>query len=153
MALLEFLLANGGTPDWTDEDGWQPLHYAARAEDIRSSRILLEAGPTPFDLDFGDGVIEQAIKSNRPESIVAIFDSTFYPQRSLVRTRRLKSFELTPIQFAAGSTNCYIIELLLQRGGHPNENPAYYGGRTALQEAAEKGRMAMISLLLNADAE
>jgi ankyrin repeat protein len=46
-AVLQALLAAGAHPEGATEDGLQPLHFAARTNEVRHVRALLEGGAGP----------------------------------------------------------------------------------------------------------
>ncbi|KAK6080827.1 Protein fem-1-like protein [Seiridium cupressi] len=55
----------------------------------------------------------------------------------------------SPLQAAVCHGNVEMLELLLQAGARPNDKLHGFGGRTALQEAAEKGEIGIAKLLLD----
>ena len=61
--------------------------------------------------------------------------------------------EGTALQFAAISGSIAIANELIQRGANVNAAPLGEDGRTALEGAAEHGRLDMVQLLLNLEAE
>jgi ankyrin repeat protein len=61
--------------------------------------------------------------------------------------------EGTALQFAAIAGSIVIANELIQRGANVNAAPLGKNGRTALEGAAEHGRLDMVQLLLNLEAE
>ena len=61
--------------------------------------------------------------------------------------------EGTALQFAAISGSIAIAHELIDRGANVNAAPVGWDGRTALEGAAEHGRLDMVQLLLNLEAE
>jgi ankyrin repeat protein len=61
--------------------------------------------------------------------------------------------EGTALQFAAIAGSIVIVNELIQRGANVNAAPLGENGRTALEGAAEHGRLDMVQLLLNLEAE
>jgi len=59
----------------------------------------------------------------------------------------------TALQFAAIAGSIAIVNELVQRGANVNAAPMSKNGRTALEGAAEHGRLDMVQLLLNLEAE
>ena len=70
-------------------------------------------------------------------------------ERSLISVHE----EGTALQFAAISGSIAIANELIQKGANVNAVPVGENGRTALEGAAEHGRLDMVQLLLNLEAE
>ncbi|KAL8904793.1 MAG: hypothetical protein Q9171_006911 [Xanthocarpia ochracea] len=126
-----------------------PLQTSLHQGNIELVQFLLEAG-APVDMVLNeDGLLQIAVHQSNME-LVELLLSYGAP----ICTPTLWPFEMTPVQAAAENGNPAFLRVLLDNttdiAGYLsiNEGPSPYGGRTALQVAAEKGHVKMVELLL-----
>ncbi|KAL8915125.1 MAG: hypothetical protein Q9172_006954 [Xanthocarpia lactea] len=126
-----------------------PLQTSLYQGNIELVQFLLVAGAPVNIIHNEDGLLQIAIRHSNME-LVELLLSYGAP----ICTPALWPFEMTPVQAAAENGNPAFLRTLLENttdiAGYLsiNEGPSSYGGRTALQGAAEKGHVEMVELLL-----
>ncbi len=153
-ALISLLLEAGADVRARDDDGYMPLHLAARYGTAEAVRALLRAGAAVdarargFSIHYGwDWTPLHLAVANNPDPEVAalLLEAGANP--------RARGYEgETPIHMAAGNEDPALAALLLEAGADANARGST--GRTPLHQAARSnGNPALIAVLLDAGAE
>jgi ankyrin repeat protein len=93
--------------------------------------------------------LQAAAQNGHLEVVLLLLEEGAEVERSSIS----EDEEGTALQFAAISGYIAIVNELIQRGANVNAGPMGKNGRTALEGAAEHGRLDMVQLLLNLEAE
>lgn len=153
-AVVSLLAEAGADVHARDDNGYMPLHHAARHGTPGAVRTLLGAGAEVDARALGYSIhygwdwtpLHLAVVNNPdPEVAAALLEAGANP--------RARGYEgETPIHLAAQNENPALATLLLEAGADANARGST--GRTPLHEAATRnGNPAMVAVLLDAGAE
>jgi ankyrin repeat protein len=148
--ILDVILATGdfdinGRVD-THEDGWTPLHFALRVNNMTTVRYLLEKGADPT-IGTHDGGITQFHAAAAYVGESDILDLFLANNKQFDIDHRNQS-GMTALHMAIKESNTAAAKFLLSNGANPNA--ADRNGRTPLHVAAYYTKdMDIVKLLLN----
>ena len=147
---LEGLLKKPLNPDVADENGWKPLHHAAKQGHVEPIRLLLEAGAeieaqnrwgmTPFCVAAWRGHVQcvyflsEAGASNQPTQ-----DEPTQDQENMKN--------MSPMHYAVATNRLEIVRFLVETGA--NKDQLLSDGTTPMHLAVDEGHLDMIKLLVH----
>lgn len=139
--VVSHLLAAGASLNALDNEGYTPLHWAAaQSGNGRVVARLLDAGANPLaESNDGRTPLHSALRYSAAQSVISV----------LVRAGAAEN--LTPLQLAVLQDDSDVVASLLGEGADPNVADAY--GWSALHFAAPLGALAVVSALLEAQAD
>jgi ankyrin repeat protein len=132
------------------------LQGAARRNQIEMARLLLssqaDVNAAPLKLT-GYGPRRTALQAAACTSNVKMIQLLLEAGADVESKVRHEDEEGTALQFAAISGSISVASVLIENGADVNAPGISRNGRTALEGAAEHGRLDMVQLLLNVEAE
>jgi ankyrin len=135
------LLDSGAAVDAAAVDGTTALHWAVRADQEGTTRLLLEAGANPAATDrYGTLPIHLAAENGSAALLAALLDAG-------ADVDALSPLGETPLMTAARTGVTAAIELLLERGAKVDARDSSFE-QTALMLAVREGHADAVSLLL-----
>jgi uncharacterized protein len=142
--LVRSLLANGGIPNQTDEQGRAGLHYAAINGNQVIILFLIKAGAKLDPKDrLGNTPLHLAADGNQVEAAKLLLDigAPVDPENK---------DGMTPLMVAANRGNVEIVQVLLAKGASVTKTD--YTGRDAAGWAVESHRPAVVQAIKRAQA-
>jgi uncharacterized protein len=141
-AAVQALIADGSSPNDTDDAGHAGLHIAAINGNAKITAILIRAGAQIDIKDpLGDTPLFYAADRDQPEICQMLLDARASPD---VQNRS----GVTPLMTAARRGNTDVVRLLLARGADPNMTD--FTGRDAVGWAEDSHKRALVQLLRQA---
>jgi ankyrin repeat protein len=139
---VQNLIANGASPNDTDDAGRTGLHIAATNGNARIVAILIKAGAQIDVKDpLGDTPLFYAADRDQAEICKLLLDA-----RAIVDVQNRSG--VTPLMTAARRGNADVVRLLLAGGADPNQTD--FTGRDAIGWAADSHKRQLIDLLRQA---
>jgi ankyrin repeat protein len=141
-ALVRSLVANGGNPNQTDDDGRTGLHYAAMSGNLQITAILIKANARLDIKDkLGNTPLHLASDNNQVDAAKLLVDVG-----APVNAENKNG--MTPLMMAANRGNIDIVQALLAKGA--NVAKTDFTGRDAAGWAAESHRPAVMQAIKRA---
>lgn len=151
--MVKYLLEKKVDTGVKDNDGCTPLLIAVKLGHEGVVDLLLKAGKYPW----GGGIVEEAIHYATCHGETAILEMLLDSQPGLqvkdIQFTRTLNESIFLLGLAARYGHDTTVELLLKRGASINCEDITEDGKTALQMAAEKGRIGVMKLLLEGGAD
>ncbi|XP_062567961.1 putative ankyrin repeat protein RF_0381 [Saccostrea cucullata] len=144
---VDFLLKAGAFINWSDDEGFQPLHFAAQCGNVAMINFLIENGShiysartnreglTPFHI---------AVDYGHIEAVEAFIESRTV---SVNMKTKLKQGGQTPLHRAVLKSHLKIIELLVEKGACIDTKDSE--GRQAIHYAAQADDPNVLEYILN----
>jgi ankyrin repeat protein len=153
LPVLRLLLEHWKSP--TTHDKCQALQVAADGRKLDAARLLLDHGadinaPPLSPLEGAPRTALQAAAGNSDHEMVRFFLEAGADVESKVPHEDEQG---TALQFAAISGSLRVVTLLIEKGADVHAPAMGEDGRTALEGAAEHGRLDVVQLLLNLGVE
>ena len=155
LEILQLLLERGAD----SQEKARVLQSAAYKGYLEAVKVLIDAGadvnaaPTSYSNDHNQGERRTALQAAAQQNHLDVVRLLLGKGAEVERSSISEDEEGTALQFAAISGSIVIANELIQRGANVNAAPLGDNGRTALEGAAEHGRLDMVQLLLNLEAE
>ena len=143
VARVRTLLADGNSPNQTDENGGTTgLHIAASNGNLQILAILYKAGADVNQKDaVGSIPLDYAVEHDHLEAAKLLVQL-----KSNINAQNKNG--MTPLMFAAKAGDSEMVRMLLAGGANPNT--ADYTGRDAAGWALESHRQSVVQILKNA---
>jgi uncharacterized protein len=136
------LLADGYSPNQTDESGTTGLHMAASTGNLQIIAILFKAGGDVNQRDkVGSTPLDYAADHDQREAAKLLLD-----MKAAVDAENKNG--MTPLMFAARVGDPELVRILLAHGANPNKSD--YTGRDAVSWALDSHRQAVVQVLKDA---
>jgi ankyrin repeat protein len=155
LEILQLLLEHGAN----SLEKARALQVAAHTGFFGAVEVLINAGadvnaaPTYYMRHLDQPEIRTALQAAAQEGHSDVVRLLLERGAEVERSSISADEEGTALQFAAIAGSIVIANELIQRGANVNAAPLGKNGRTALEGAAEHGRLDMVQLLLNLEAE
>lgn len=154
LEIVQLLLEHESDP----EEKGRALQAAAYLGLYEHVELLIHAGtdinaPLPWDTSGLEWAQMTALQAAAQQGHFDVIQLLLEEGAEVERSSISEGGEGTALQFAAISGSIAIANELVQRGANVNAAPMGRRGRTALEGAAEHGRLDMVQLLLNLEAE
>jgi ankyrin repeat protein len=136
------LLADGGSPNETDEGGSAGMHIAAGSGNLQLMAILYKAGADINQKDaIGSTPLDYAAEHGRLEAAKLLIQ-----MKANVNAQNKNG--MSPLMFAAKTGDPELVRMLLAGGANANAND--YTGRDAAGWALESHRQGVVQILKDA---
>lgn len=153
LDILNHLLAHGANP----REKARALQSAASRSKIECVRALIDFGADvnadPLPLYTWSRTYRTALQAAAENGFLEVVQLLIANGAEVERLSVGPDDQGTALQFAAIKGHIAVANELIQKGANVNALPIGEHGRTALEGAAEHGRLDMIQLLLNLEAE
>lgn len=137
-------LGKGADVAWSDADGLQGLHWAARQGQTAALQVLLEAGANAEGRDLkGRSALHWAATFGHLEASEVLLEK--------IPVEASAADHWLPLHFAAQNGHVEVVQALLKKGADVNR--ASKAGVTALMGAARGGHRQVVEVLLAAGAD
>jgi ankyrin repeat protein len=155
LEILQLLLGHGAN----SLEKARALQAAAYMGRLEAVQVLNDAGadvnaaPTYYSNDYNQEEVRTALQAAAQQGHLGVVRLLLDRGAEVERSSTSEDEEGTALQFAAIAGSIVIANELIQRGANVNAAPLGENGRTALEGAAEHGRLDMVQLLLNLEAD
>jgi ankyrin repeat protein len=155
LEILQLLLEHGAN----SLEKARALQAAAYKGALEAVEVLIDAGadvnasPTFYSIAYEQEEVRTALQAAAQQGHLDVVRLLLERGAEVERSSISEDEEGTALQFAAIAGSIVIVNELIQRGANVNAAPLGENGRTALEGAAEHGRLDMVQLLLNLEAE
>lgn len=155
LEVLQLLLEHGAN----SLEKARALQAAAYKGALEAVEVLIDAGadvnasPTFYSIAYEQEEVRTALQAAAQQGHLDVVRLLLERGAEVERSSISEDEEGTALQFAAIAGSIVIVNELIQRGANVNAAPLGENGRTALEGAAEHGRLDMVQLLLNLEAE
>ena len=141
-ATVRSVIANGGYPDQTDDEGRTAMHYAAINGNLQIIAILIKGGAKLDPKEkLGNTPLHMAADRNQVEATKLLLDAG-----ATVDAENKDG--MTPLMVAANRGSIEIVQVLLAKGASVTKTD--YTGRDAAGWAAESHRPAVVQAIKRA---